>query len=101
MRAQDPIGSAHAFEGDCKVIFDALNDIGSRGFHVQTIIDNCLSFCSHFRSLSFFFCFRDCNGIAHRLAKWAACGLSQEVWDGAGLTWLEAYTLIFSFICIN
>ena len=78
-----------SFEGDCKVIFDSLYRIGSRGFHVQTIIDNCLSFRSYFRSLSFLFCFRDCNGVAHRLAKWAACGLSQEVWDKTGPTWLE------------
>lgn len=68
-------------EGNCKLVIDALNGVSSRGFHVPTIIDNCLSLCHAFNSLFFHFCFRDCNRVTHRLAKWADCRLYQEVWE--------------------
>lgn len=55
--------------------------------HVQIMIDNCLVISSYFSSLTFSFCLRSCNGVAYRLAKWAACGLSDEVWDSAP-TWI-------------
>ncbi|CAO2827560.1 unnamed protein product [Amaranthus hypochondriacus] len=70
-------------ESDCKLVVDALSGIGRRIGHVQTVLDNCLLYGSDFSLLSFSFCFRDVNGVAHRLAKWAACGLSDDIWHVA------------------
>ncbi|CAO2827042.1 unnamed protein product [Amaranthus hypochondriacus] len=68
-------------EGDCKLVIEALQGIRNRSVHIQTIIDNCLAYRHDFASLSFVFCYRTCNGVAHQLAKWAACGLSDEIWE--------------------
>ncbi|CAO2832302.1 unnamed protein product [Amaranthus hypochondriacus] len=70
-------------ESHCKLVVDALSGGGRRIGHVQTVIDNCLLHSSDFSLLSFSFCLRNCNGVAHRLAKWAACGLSDDVWHVA------------------
>lgn len=67
-------------EGDCRMIINALNGLGSRSFHIQTIIDNCRSLFPSFITVSCHFCFRECNQAAHRIAKWASGGLCQEVW---------------------
>ena len=83
-------------EGDCKLVIKALNGRGQRVFHDQTVLENCRSLCHEFLSLSLFFCFRNCNGVAHSLARWAACGLCDEVWDVAQ-AWLED-TLYSDFV---
>ena len=55
-------------KSNCKIVVEALNGRGQRVAHVQTVIDNCLMFCLEFLLLSFLFCFRTCNGVAHKLA---------------------------------
>lgn len=67
-------GWSRIIEGDCKTIIDSLNGLGQRSFHVQSIIDNCSMFKSSF-------CPCACNGVAHRLAYWAAHGVSIDVWE--------------------
>ncbi|CAO2819973.1 unnamed protein product [Amaranthus hypochondriacus] len=67
------------FEGDCKCLIEAFSGKLSRGFHIQTIIDNCWLLAIKFSSVSFSFCFRDCNGVAHRLAKWAMSSCCDKV----------------------
>lgn len=68
-------------EGDCKYLFDALNGHGQRSFYIRSIIDNCMLYKDCFRSLSFVFCPRACNSVAHRLAQGAAHGVSLDIWE--------------------
>lgn len=62
------------FEGDAKLIIDALNGRIGQAVHNQVLIDNILARSQDFAEVSFSFCFREANAIAHRLARW---GLSQ------------------------
>ncbi|CAO2825137.1 unnamed protein product [Amaranthus hypochondriacus] len=76
------------FEGDCKCLIEALSGKCSRGFRIQTIIDNCRLLAINFSSISFSFCFRVCNGVAHRLAKWAMSSCCDKVWVHDVPPWL-------------
>lgn len=75
-------------EGDCKTVVDALNGIGRRSYHIQTMVDNCRSLVKDCSSLRFLSCSRKCNSVSHRLVEWAASGICDTVWDIA-LNWLE------------
>lgn len=75
-------------EADCKMVVEALSGTRMRSFHIQTIIDNCLSFQHEFMTVSFSFCYRDCNKAAHRLAHWAGSGISDETWVNVASVWL-------------
>ncbi|CAO2816320.1 unnamed protein product [Amaranthus hypochondriacus] len=76
-------------EGDCKLISETLPGYRKRAFHIQTIVDNCLSFRQNFDSISFVFCFRECNQVARRLAQWARRGVSDEIWEHVAPDWLR------------
>ena len=77
------------FEGDCKVIIDSMNGKSSQCCVVQSLLDNTASLSFHFESISFVVCYRECNGAAHKLVRWAASGVSDEVWVDVGPTWLR------------
>ena len=76
-------------EGDCKNIIDALNVNRKRNLHVYTFIDNCLSFLQIPCYLSFRFCYRECDMVAHGLARRVVSGISDEVWVSVSPTWLK------------
>lgn len=76
------------FEGDCKSLIDALQGKSKRSFHFQTIINNFWSLSSNFSSCAVLFCCRDCNGVAHYLAKWATSSCCDKVWVFDVLPWL-------------
>ena len=76
------------FEGDCKILIDAMKEKGKRGFHLQTLIENCLSMAQSFFSVTFLFCFCECNEVAHRLAKWAVSSFCDETWVDVATSWL-------------
>ena len=50
-------------------IIEALNDKGFHGCYVQSISHINLVLRHFFESISFKFCFCECNGVAHRLAR--------------------------------
>ncbi|KAL2937746.1 1-deoxy-D-xylulose-5-phosphate synthase [Bienertia sinuspersici] len=66
-------------EGDAQVVIHALQLKERRNGHVQLLVDDAHSLYNLFEDFSFNFCFRDCNQVAHRLAKWAACSFTEEV----------------------
>lgn len=66
-------------KGGYKSIINSINGKGHHTCLVQTLIDNCVSLRPHFESISFVFCYRECNGVANRLARWAARGICDEV----------------------
>lgn len=76
-------------EGDCKGIIDAMNRKCNRGFHIHSIIDNNISLGQVFSAISFMFCFRECNEVAHRLARWAISGISDTLWGDNVPVWLK------------
>ena len=55
---------------------------------MQAILNNCLFFKNFFHSLSFCFCPRSCNSVAHRLA-WASSRVSVEVWEDVALIFVK------------
>lgn len=75
-------------EGDCRCLIEALQVKMSRCFHTQTIVDNCRALSSCLSSLSFLFCYRDSNEVAHRLAKWAKSSACDKVWVDNVPPWL-------------
>lgn len=75
-------------ESDCKCLVEALQGRSKRCYHINTIVDNCRSLSHNFSSLPFLFCFRDCNGVAHRLANWAMSSCCDKVWVDDIPPWL-------------
>lgn len=72
-------GEQVTFEGDCLNIIEAVSGRRRHSFHVQTRVNNCIQFSRAFSSCNFFFCFRECNSVAHRIARWALLTLSDEM----------------------
>lgn len=76
-------------EGDAQVIIRALQQVSKRKGQVQLFIDDAIALYSCFDSISFMFCFRECNYAAHRLAKWAVNQFCDEVWHDGGPIWIS------------
>ncbi|KAL2941351.1 hypothetical protein RDABS01_029701 [Bienertia sinuspersici] len=81
-------------EGDALVVIQALQRRAKRSGPVQLLVEDAIALSSHFDSLSFGFCFRDCNQAAHRLAKWATSSFCDEVWYEGGPPWI--YDIVLS-----
>lgn len=79
---------ACVFEGDAKVVVDALNGGISRAGHHQVLIENILASSKVFREVSFVFCYREANLIAHRLARWSSSSVCSCVWPLGGPVWI-------------
>lgn len=87
-----------SIEGDAQIIVHALQHKLSRGFHDQVVVDNILEAAKDIHSISFSFCFREANKVAHRLAKWASSCICSNVWVDGGPLWIldiVTYDLIF------
>lgn len=76
-------------EGDAAVVIDALNNKKVRSFHSQIMVDNIRSLLSSFQSISFSFCSRDCNSVAHRLAQRASHNICNRVWIYSSPIWIS------------
>ncbi|KAL2936256.1 hypothetical protein RDABS01_006694, partial [Bienertia sinuspersici] len=74
-------------EGDSLVVIQAYQRRAKRSGPVQLLVEDAIALSSQFDSLSFGFCFRDCNQAAHRLAKWATSSFCDEVWHEGGPPW--------------
>ncbi|XP_021839114.2 uncharacterized protein [Spinacia oleracea] len=76
-------------EGDACTIIRALKGSQQRGSHVQLMVEDARSIMPSFDSISFSFCFRECDEVAHRLAKQAVSNFSDEVWLDGGPLWIS------------
>lgn len=76
-------------EGDAALIIQALHGSLLRGLHEQVILHNVISRVENFDSISFSFCYRECNEVANRLAHWASSSSCDNVWLGYGPTWIS------------
>lgn len=81
-------------EEDAQNIVKALQGSLLRGLHSQVLVDNILTTVSKIDQISFQFCFREVNNVAHRLAKWALGGYCSNVWTNGGPTWI--FDAVFS-----
>ncbi|CAO2822794.1 unnamed protein product [Amaranthus hypochondriacus] len=86
------------FEGDCQDIIAAVSRKKQGSFHVQVVVDNCILCSKSFQSCSFMFCFRECNSVAHRLARWVVASFCDEVWVHNAPTWLKDALYSNSFL---
>lgn len=80
-------------EGDARLVIEALNGRRAGGLHSQTLINNIKSMLSFFTSISFSFCYRECNEVANRLARWATSNKCNLVWPRSGPLWIEDLVL--------
>lgn len=81
------------FEGNAQVVVKALQGSISRSFHSQIVVDNVRSAVSSLDCLSFLFCFREANFVAHHLAKWAVASICNNVWCDGGPRWISDLVL--------
>lgn len=75
-------------EGDAQVVIRALQGSGSRSGLTQLIVEDTLDLKSHFDSIVFRFCYRECNSVAHRLARWGITQVGEYVWYDGGPVWI-------------
>ncbi|KAL2921326.1 HTH-type transcriptional regulator RafR [Bienertia sinuspersici] len=54
-----------------------------RSSYFQATVEDALALVSSFNDVKFNFCFRGCNEVAHRMAKWTVTTYSDKVWQGA------------------
>lgn len=80
-------------EGDAQVVVKALQRSITRNIYNQVLINNTLNHVAEVNSLSFSFCFREANNVAHRLARWAAASVCSRVWLGEGPSWISDIVL--------
>lgn len=67
-------------EGDAQNVVKALQGTLHRGYHSQVMVDNITHAASLGSHISFSFCFREANSVAHRLARWAIASISSCIW---------------------
>ncbi|KAL2931806.1 hypothetical protein RDABS01_037216 [Bienertia sinuspersici] len=76
-------------EGDALNIIKALQGQTQRSSYVQATVEDALALVSSFNDVKFNFCFRGCNEVAHRMAKWAVTAYSDKVWLGEDPNWIS------------
>lgn len=81
-------------EGDAQVVVNALHGKISRGTHAQVIVNNIINASARIPHISFSFCFREADAVAHRLAKWASSSICSSVWLDSGPSWIS--DIVFS-----
>ncbi|KMS97072.1 hypothetical protein BVRB_7g179330 [Beta vulgaris subsp. vulgaris] len=75
-------------ESDAQVIINAINSRLQRRGDIQAMLEDVLNLVPSFETIKFSFCYRECNEIAHRLAKWATSNFCDEVWLVGGPSWI-------------
>lgn len=81
-------------EGDASRVIDALNHKCSRHFLAQTIVDNIDSIRPNFVSISFSHCYRESNGVAHSIARWASNRSCNCVWALSCPIWIRELVIL-------
>lgn len=76
-------------EGDAQVVVEALQSKLTRGLHNQILVSNILDSLADVDHITFNFCYREANGVAHRLAKWASTSICSLVWLDNGPYWIS------------
>lgn len=76
-------------ESDAQCIIRAINNLCQRRGDIQLIVEDVKQSSVEFDNISFAFCFRECNEIAYRLAKWATSSYCDEVWHDGDPTWIS------------
>lgn len=76
-------------ERDALNVVHALQGKLARRIHNQIVINNICAAVKNLHDLSFNFCFREANFVAHRLAKWASASVSSCIWYDGGPTWIS------------
>lgn len=76
-------------EGDVQSVVKALQGYITRNFYNQVMISNTLEELANVNNLSFNFCFREANEVAHRLARWVAASVCSSVWFDDGPLWIQ------------
>ncbi|KAL2931098.1 Tritrans polycis-undecaprenyl-diphosphate synthase, partial [Bienertia sinuspersici] len=72
-----------------QVVIQALEGKQSRTGYVESYVRGARILAAKFEEISFTFCFRECNEIAHTLARWAVSNYCDEVWLNDVPTWIE------------
>ncbi|XP_062100654.1 uncharacterized protein LOC133806581 [Humulus lupulus] len=67
-------------ESDCAIVVRAINSHKIEHSYLGYIIRDILSYCNSFHSISFNFCPRMANGVAHSLAKFALSLSNDFIW---------------------
>lgn len=70
------------FEGDAQMVVRSLQRETKRHDSVHAMIDDTIAFSTPFNCVDFLFCFRKCNQVVHKLAKWVVVCKCNEVWQG-------------------
>ncbi|KAL2921546.1 hypothetical protein RDABS01_013037 [Bienertia sinuspersici] len=87
-------------EGDAANIIKALTCQANMSTYVQMMVEDMLADVSYLDCITFNFCFRECNEVAHRLAKWAVTSFCDEVWLGEGPSWI-LYVVVSDIASVN
>lgn len=85
---KESIWSSAIVEGDAQNVVLALQGKLLRGFHNQIMVENIRAAAVNAHQISFNFCFREANNVAHRLAKWASSSVCCNVWFDGGPPWI-------------
>lgn len=54
----------------------------------QIVVENVRAAASTVHQLSFSFCYREANNVAHRLDKWVSSNVCSNVWLDSGPSWI-------------
>lgn len=81
-------------EGDAQLIVEALCGKIVRGLHSQVLVHNIRHSAALLSGITFCFCFREANHVAHRLARRAVTSVCDNVWVDNGPLWIS--DLVFS-----
>ncbi|CAO2826256.1 unnamed protein product [Amaranthus hypochondriacus] len=76
-------------EGNAALVIEAFKKNRRRGLHAQVLSDSSLLMVNDFVNCSFSFCFRECNNVAHNLARWASNHSCNNVWADSNSIWIK------------
>lgn len=80
-------------EGYAQNVVNALCGKIKRGGHTHILVSNISFVVSKLIGISFSFCFREANNVAHRLAKRALTSVCSSVWVDGGPLWISNLVL--------
>lgn len=84
-------------EGDAALVIEALKGVRKRGLHAQVLIENVRRKVVGRNNLSFDFCYREGNMVAHKVANWALLNNCISVWIDACPMWIRDCVIVDFF----